>query len=236
MKRLPYLLAVVAFSAGMWAASARADETRCSPAPAAKGDLVELKLELPKPVFAGTPKNVPPGLNLEPPRKGPRPPIMVPKDCVNLALDKEVTGSDKEPIVGELKYVTDGYKEATEDGYVELGPGLQYVQIDLGVVSEIYAIMVWHYHRDPRIYKGVVVQVADDPDFIQNVRTLFNNDHDNSTGLGIGKDKHYFETYEGKHIDAGGVKARYIRLYSKGSTADDMNHYTEVEVYGKPVK
>ena len=30
-----------------------------------------------------------------------------------------------------------------------------------------------------------------------------------------------------------GLKARYVRFYSNGSTADDLNRYTEVEVYGK---
>ncbi|HOX38160.1 MAG TPA: hypothetical protein PL033_09240 [Candidatus Brocadiia bacterium] len=235
MKNRTYLPILIVTAALLGATIARAEEAKCA-STAANADLVDLQLELPKPVFAGTPKNVPPGLNLEPARKGPRPAIKVPKGCDNLAKDKEITGSDEEPIVGDLKNVTDGYKEATEDGYVELGPGLQHVQIDLGAQSELYAVMVWHYHRDPRIYKGVVIQTADDPDFITNVQTLFNNDNDNSTGLGIGKDKHYFETYEGKYIDAKGVKARYIRLYSKGSTADDMNHYTEVEVYGKPAK
>jgi hypothetical protein len=83
-----------------------------------------------------------------------------------------------------------------------------------------------------RVYHDVVVRVADDPDFIENVRTVFNNDHDNSSGLGVGNDKEYWETYEGKLIDAQGVVARYVRLYSKGNTADDQNHYTEVEVYG----
>ena len=32
------------------------------------------------------------------------------------------------------------------------------------------------------------------------------------------------------------MKGRYVRCYSKGSTADDQNHYTEVEVYGVPAK
>ena len=81
-----------------------------------------------------------------------------------------------------------------------------------------------------------MVQVADDADFITNVRTLFNNDHDNSSGLGLGTDKEYWETYEGKLIEAKGTVARYVRLYSNGSTADDQNHYTEVEVYGVPAK
>ena len=39
---------------------------------------------------------------------------------------------------------------------------------------------------------------------------------------------------EGRLIDCKGVTGRYIRLYSNGSTAGDMNHYVEVEVYGTP--
>ena len=65
---------------------------------------------------------------------------------------------------------------------------------------------------------------------------MFNNDHDNSSGLGIGKNKEYIETNEGRLIDPRGVKARYIRLYSKGNTSNDINHYVEVEVYGILVK
>jgi hypothetical protein len=81
-----------------------------------------------------------------------------------------------------------------------------------------------------------VIQASDDPDFITNVQTLFNNDHDNSSGQGVGKDMHYVETSEGKLIDAKGVQARYVRLYSNGNTNNDLNHYIEVEVFGKPVK
>jgi len=80
------------------------------------------------------------------------------------------------------------------------------------------------------------VQVADDPDFITNVRTLFNNDIDNSAGIGVGEEMHYTETNEGRLIDAKGLKARYVRLYSNGNTSNDLNHYIEVEVYGKPVE
>ena len=72
--------------------------------------------------------------------------------------------------------VTDGDKEAVEGSYVELGPKLQYVTIDLKTQNTIYAIVVWHAHRQPVVYHDVVVQVADDPDFISNVTTVFNND------------------------------------------------------------
>ena len=66
--------------------------------------------------------------------------------------------------------------------------------------------------------------------------TLFNNDHDNTLGLGAGRDREYIETYEGKLIDGRGARARYVRLWSNGNTSNDMNHYVEVEVYGLPVK
>ena len=133
--------------------------------------------------------------------------------------------------------VTDGDKEAADGSYVELGPFLQHVTIDLEAEYQIYAIVIWHYHRQPRVYFDVVVQAADDPNFTANVRTLFNNDIDNSANLGVSKNMHYTETNEGKLINAKGIKARYVRLYSNGSTGgNDLNHYIEVEVYGKPVK
>ena len=199
-------------------------------------DLTPLKLKLPKPAFKGTPTNTPPGTRLEKPRKGPRPPLLVPKGTKELARGKPVTASDKDPIIGNIKMVTDGDKDANEGSYVELGPGVQYVQIDLKKKCAIHAVLVWHYHINARVYHDVVIQVADDADFITNVRTVFNNDHDNSAGLGLGRQLEYWDMYEGKLIDAKGVVARYMRLYSNGSTADDQNHYTEVEVHGTPPK
>ncbi|MGD2094320.1 MAG: hypothetical protein PVH77_04850 [Phycisphaerales bacterium] len=197
--------------------------------------LVPIEIELPKPMFVGTPQDttVP---NLEKPLGKARAPFLAPAGTTNVALGKPITGSDEEPIIGELDYITDGDKEAADGCYVELGPLLQYVTIDLEGMYEIYAIVIWHYHKQAVVYFDVVVQVADDPDFISNVRTLFNNDIDNSAGLGVGTDMHYTETNEGKLIDAKGVKARYVRLYSNGNTGNDLNHYIEVAVYGKPVE
>src|SRR5688572_22678841 len=68
---------------------------------AAAGGTVPLKIELPKPVFVGTPKNIKVD-NLEPARDKPREPIMVPEGVTNLAAKKEVTGSDTEPVIGEM--------------------------------------------------------------------------------------------------------------------------------------
>jgi hypothetical protein len=195
--------------------------------------LVPLKLVLPKPKFMGTPKNVPAGTTVEKPTGKPRPTFYVPVGTKNLALKKPVTSSDEYPIIGTLDLVTDGDKEADEGSWVELGPGTQWVQIDLQKSSTISAIVLWHYHGEARIYRDVVVQVSDDANFKSGVKTVFNNDQDNSSGLGAGKHREFFEMAEGKIVDAKNVKGRYVRLYSKGNTSDDQNHYTEVEIYGK---
>ncbi len=199
-------------------------------------ELVPVDIKLPKPMFVGTPQDtkVP---NLEKPLGKPRPPFLAPPGTKNVALGKPVSASDEEPIIGEIEMITDGDKEAADGSYVELGPFLQHVTIDLGGKHEIYAIVVWHYHKQPCVYFDVVVQVADDADFITNVKTVFNNDIDNSAGFGVGKDMHYTETAEGKLIDCmPGVQGRYVRLYSNGNTSNDLNHYIEVDVYGKPVE
>ena len=203
--------------------------------PPENSEKIPLKLILPKPVFITTPVNFRVE-RLEPARRAPRPPFLVPEGTRNLALGKPVSSSDPEPLIGSLKQVTDGDKEAMESSYVELNPGdAQWVQIDLGQPGKIYAIVFWHFHRIVRVYFDVIVQVSNDPDFIESV-TLFNNDHNNSSGQGVGEDLHYLDTYEGKLIDARGVTARYVRLYSngyvRGSVAGEWNHYTEVEVYG----
>ncbi|OGC07038.1 hypothetical protein A2V82_05700 [candidate division KSB1 bacterium RBG_16_48_16] len=197
--------------------------------------LVPIPLELPKPMFIGTP--TPMKIEkLEQPLGKPRPPFLAPAGTINAALNKPVASSDDLPVIGEVEMVTDGDKEAEDGSYVELGPFKQNVAVDLEQKYNIYAIVIWHFHKQPRVYKDVVVQVADDAAFTTNVKTLFNNDLDNSLGFGVGNDWHYVETAEGKLIDAKGVQGRFVRCFSNGNTSNDLNHYIEVEVYGTPVK
>ena len=206
-----------------------------SGAEAAQEEKEVLKFDLPKPMFVGTPRNIR-SANLERVTGRKRPPFYAPKGTALLSLEKAVTGSDMEPIIGEVEFVTDGEKSGEDGYYVEFGPGVQWVQIDLEESFELNAILVWHYHSQARVYRDVIVQVSDDPDFVSGVTTVFNNDHDNSAGLGIGRDKEYIEVNEGRLINPKGVAARYVRLYSQGNTSNDMNHYVEVEVFGAPVK
>jgi hypothetical protein len=206
------------------------------PGPAGAAEkMAPLPIELPKKMFEGTPQNmsVP---NLQKPLGRPRDPFLAPAGVTNVAKGRTVTSSDMEPVIGEIAQVTDGDKKGADGSFVELGPGVQHVTIDLGAPHEVFAVLFWHFHKTPRVYLDVVVQVADDADFKTNARTLFNNDHDNTSSLGAGKDMNYVETAEGKLVDAKGSRARYVRLYSKGNNANQLNHYVEVEVFGRAVK
>jgi RNA polymerase sigma factor (sigma-70 family) len=195
--------------------------------------LVPLILDLPTPAFKGTPKDLPLGPNVEPLSDKPRAAMMVPPGLENLAPASTLTSSDRNVTADDLAKLTDGDKAASDQIIIFLRKGRQWVQMDLGSPQEVFALVIWHAHNIPKIYHDVIVQVADDPDFIENVRTIFNNDQDNTSGLWPGTQRKYVETYEGKLINAKGIKARHLRFHSNGSTESALNEYTEIEVYGR---
>ncbi|HEX2747331.1 MAG TPA: hypothetical protein VHM91_04960, partial [Verrucomicrobiales bacterium] len=201
------------------------------PAVVVKGPKITIKPEMPKPLFAGTPlpdSNPPPNLD----KSGkPTLEVAVPEGVSLLSKGKPVTCSDPAPL-GELSWITDGEKQGDDGYFVDILPLKQWVQIDLGESKEVHLIWLWHFHKQAVIYKDVVVQVSDDPEF-KTSTTVFNNDFDNSAGFGVGADQSWVETNNGRPIPVAGVKGRYVRLYSNGRSIDDTNQYIEVEVYGK---
>jgi uncharacterized protein YjdB len=145
-----------------------------------------------------------------------------------LSTGKAITNSSA---FTNAAWANDGYK-GTDKYANSVGSGLQYIQMDLGAYYDLTKINLWHYFGDARTYKDVVVQVSNDPAFATDVTTVFNNDTNNSAGLGTGKDAEYAETSAGKTIPFDKVNARYVRIYSNGSYVNGWNHYVEVEVYG----
>lgn len=196
-------------------------------------DTVPLTTEIPPEVIEGTPMPINVPDLVQAPKEAPV--LNVPAGTVLLSKGKTVTASDDFPVVGELTLITDGEKEGGEGYYVELMDGPQWVQIDLGQTAAVSAVWVWHFHSQLRAYHDVVIQISDDPEFKTGVTTVFNNDFDNSSGMGKGSDKPYVDSRFGLLVDAKGAKGRYVRLYSKGNTSNDANHYIEVEVFGIPV-
>lgn len=186
---------------------------------------------MPPALIQGTPlptSNRPPNLDLS---TKPVLEVSVPEGATLLSKGKPVTCSDPAPL-GDLSLITDGEKQGDDGFYVDILPQKQWIQIDLGQAKEIHLIWVWHFHRDARIFKDVVVQISDDPEF-KTSTIVFNNDFDNSSGFGTGADQSWVETNNGRSIPVKAVKGRYVRLYSNGQSVDDTNQYIEVEVYGK---
>ena len=201
----------------------------------ARAQLVPVPIELPKPGYEGTPANPLTIRNLEKPSVNKRPPFLAPAGVTNLAKGKKVTSTETDPVVGDLTMVTDGDATQADGNYVELGPGVQSVTIDLGAPQELYAVLFWHYFQ-PRVYFGIVVQTADDEAFTKNKQTWFNSDTANKAGQGAGTNMLYVESNEGKLVATKGVKARYVRIYSCGNNVNELNHFIEVEVFGLPAK
>ena len=208
-----------------------------SAAPAAASDSggtaggVPLTTELPPELIEGTPKpmNVP---NLvQAPNAAPT--FLVPEGTTLLSKGKPATSSDENPIIGDLTLLTDGDKDAGEGYFVELLDGTQWVQIDLEKSAAVSAIWLWHFHSQKRAYNDVIVQISDDATFKTGVTTVYNNDYDDTSKMGKGMDNPYVESRFGLIVNGKGTKGRYVRLYSNGNTSNEMNHYIEVEVYGK---
>jgi hypothetical protein len=183
----------------------------------------------------GTPEDLPAGSTVEPLSDKPPKPLEVPKGVVNVAKDKPVTAS-VEPYLGELKQITDGDREPFDEQAVEFKKGLQWVQVDLGKSHEIHAVLMWHDHRYIQAFRDVILQVSEDPEFKNGVTTLYNNDADNSAGFGVGTDREYFELEFGRAVPAKGVKARYVRGYTRGSSLSAANGWQEIEVYALSAK
>ncbi len=135
-------------------------------------EVKRLKIKYPTPMYIGTPKDLKVE-RLEKEDEISTPYLLVPEGTVNLALEKVVKCSDPYPIMGEPELITDGDKEATDASYIELDVGPQHITIDLEEQCTIYAIAFWHYHKKARVYHDVVVQVADDPDFVDQCDHFF---------------------------------------------------------------
>jgi hypothetical protein len=191
-----------------------------------------IKPEFPKPVFDGgrfQRKNLPPNI-MEGHYSEVRE-IRIPRRVSLLSRGVPVTSSDPAPL-GELSLVTDGDKHGDDGYFVDLLPGQQWIQIDLGAPRELWLLWIWMYHKYPAIYNDVIIELAAQEDF-GDARVVFNNDHDDTSGMGAGSDTSWIDSNYGRPLRLQGQRARFIRLYSNGRDLDDTNQWIEVEAYGR---
>lgn len=195
----------------------------------------KLQIDYPRPPLVCTLNQLPKGTRIiRAPHATPAG-YLVPRDARVLSRGKRVTLSDPYPVIGSAEMITDGEKSFSDMSFVQLSDGKQWAQIDLGASCRIYAIAMWHEFGQEEVHRDVVVQVSDDPAFKENVRTVFNNDQDNSLGLGTGKDLEYFETWQGKVVEVDGVRGRYVRVWGNGpSVHGSAVTFVEIEIHGVP--
>jgi len=165
---------------------------------------------------------------------------------VNVARNKAVTTNAPTTSGQPLSALTDGV--TARDKYVlySVATGPKWAQVDLGRAYDVERLnvrsdwgssaSVYRYARD------VVVQLSNDPDFASGVVTVFNNDGDNSSGLGVGTDAEYLEPADGSGKDiylSTPVNARYVRFWANGHIRVNgqlnlVNTPIEIEAYADP--
>lgn len=143
----------------------------------------------------------------------------------NLASGASVTGIQ----AGQAGRVSDGLFGQSHSDYASVTDNN--AVLDLGGQYYIGGLNVWHYFEDARRYHDVVFEIADNPTFHDST-IVFNNDADNSLGLGAGSDDEYTERPFGKLVQFAPVPGRYVRLWTHGNSVNRFDHLTEVELYG----
>ena len=88
-------------------------------------------------------------------------------------------------------------------------------------------LTLWTYEGPPHVGAMRIASSMRDIHYV-----LHAPQGDTYADLLFSSSKPYVDSRFGKLIDAKGANAQYVRLYSNGNTANDMNHYIEVEVYG----
>ena len=111
---------------------------------AAPKGMAALPIKLPKPMFVGTPANLKNIPNLEAARGKPRPPFYAPVGCKNLAAKKPISGSDEEPIMGEMEMLTDVFIQSLYQAYALKETAL--LNCSLQFASAFYFFAHRHQH------------------------------------------------------------------------------------------
>ncbi len=161
--------------------------------------------------------------------------VVISEGCRLLSHRCPVTVSDPAPL-GDPACVTDGVRSSEDGNMIDMAPGKQWVQIDLGVSCEVHCLWLWLCHKQPWVScRNVIVQVSDDAVYSSNGRgtIVLNADRDGSEGMGKGTDMDWEETINGRPVTFPPARGRYIRVWTNGRTLDDCNIFTEVAVYGK---
>jgi hypothetical protein len=142
------------------------------------------------------------------------------KDAQNLAAGKPVTVNFADAIThGKPEMVTDGRL----DDWLGHGPAKapNWAHIDLGEVTELGFLRVWHYYRDGRSYTGNRIAVSATGEFAGEETIIF----DSSV------EAPYPETPRGRVFAFPPVKARYIRNWLTTNNSNPSQQWIEIQAF-----
>jgi len=137
----------------------------------------------------------------------------------NRALNLPTTSiTSSDPAATGFEKLVDGSHFDYESN-VSLASGNQWVQLDLGDLYMVNTVKMWRYYGDGRTYNGTKVEVSTDG-------VSWTTVYDQTISGG------YAETPEGKTIIFPSCPARFVRFWSNGSSANEFNHWVELQVFG----
>ena len=121
---------------------------------------------------------------------------------------------------GSAEQVVDG-KTDSHFGYGR--PGEAWVQVDLKATVELTQLKVWHYFRDRRAYDGNRIAVSETGAFAGEELVVYDSDLDGT----------YRETADGKAFCFEPVRARHIRNWLDGNSANATSQWIESQAFGR---
>lgn len=133
----------------------------------------------------------------------------------NIALNQPAVGSDGENAPVVTDGITSDTTTAARLNIDTAGASEAYAQVDLGAVYLIDRVRVWHYTGDTRTYNTPRTETS----------------LDGTTWTAVARPTPYPESTTGHLRRFSPVRARYVRDYTNGSTADTGNHWQEVQVF-----
>ena len=109
-----------------------------------------------------------------------------------------------------------------------------WLQLNLGKKYSVSELKLWIYYDDNRYLNNLIILAADDKEFTQNARVVWNADKENFFGLGAGVNEDMPpSTAAGYTVTLPKAEdAQYLRFLNKGNNKNQGAHWVEIEVYG----
>ena len=132
-----------------------------------------------------------------------------------------------------IESITDGVGDSDNFMYSNK---IAWLYLDLGEEIVIDKIATKFWYNNSFL---VVIQTATDPDFTENLYTVFNNDTNNLVGVGAGTDGTYTDLGSGSVFNTFTFEkraARYIRVWAQNTDGRQYSMWEEIQVWSAVIE